>query len=323
MSASVSPVILQQALEWQVTFWSGESSKQDRDDFERWLAAGAEQQRAWQQVQGIDAGLQDVADPVTGKVLRAAYRQTARRRVLRSLLLVGGSGVALYAAQRTPQWQMALADASTGRGEQREVALPDGGHLILNTATAVDIVFDPALRRIRLRQGEIHIVTAPDTAVPARPFVVETAQGVVRAIGTQFTVRQQAEHSLVTVQKGAVELQPQDNAVHSLRLDANQQASFNSRAIDAPQPALMAAHEWTRGLLVAERMTLHDFLAELSRYRSGIVSCDPAVAGLIVSGVYSARDTDQTLRALAQTLPIRVSYATRYWVTVGPQQSAE
>jgi transmembrane sensor len=42
------------------------------------------------------------------------------------------------------------------------------------------------------------------------------------------------------------------------------------------------------------------------------------VADLRVSGIYHVRDTDQALRFLAQTQPVRVTYHTRFWVVVEP-----
>jgi len=69
-------------------------------------------------------------------------------------------------------------------------------------------------------------------------------------------------------------------------------------------------------------MRLADFLVQLSRHRPGVVRCDPAVAELVVSGVYPLDDTDRVLAALAQALPVRADYATRYWVTVRARQAA-
>ncbi|HNR11604.1 MAG TPA: hypothetical protein PKN72_10460 [Nitrosomonas europaea] len=89
--------------------------------------------------------------------------------------------------------------------------------------------------------------------------------------------------------------------------------------IEAAEALQISATAWTRGLLVAERMRLEDFLAELGRYRSGVLRCDPAVRDLIVSGVYSLDDTDQSLRLLAQALPVQVQTVTRWWTIVGPR----
>jgi transmembrane sensor len=72
-------------------------------------------------------------------------------------------------------------------------------------------------------------------------------------------------------------------------------------------------------VLYAEEMRLADMLAEVARYRSGVLRCDPAVAQLRVSGVFQLDDTDRILAVLAQTLPVRVDARTRYWVTVTSQ----
>jgi transmembrane sensor len=39
---------------------------------------------------------------------------------------------------------------------------------------------------------------------------------------------------------------------------------------------------------------------------------------MLVSGVYPLADIDRVLAALANALPIRVTFVTPYWVTVGP-----
>jgi len=313
--------VRRQALEWQVTLWSGEASEAEQAAFQRWLAADAEHPRAWQQVQRIERQIHALPAPVAAQVLRAPKPPPARRAVLRTLGgLAVASGVAAYGVRQTPQWQSAMAAHRTARGERRELVLPDGTRVVLNTASAIDLHFDAAQRRVLLRAGEILVTTAHDDAAAAsRPFVVQTAQGSVRALGTRFSVRQADDASAVAVFEGAVELRPADDPNALRRLDAGQQARFDRVAVTTPEPTDAVAAAWTRGLLMAERMRLADFLAELGRYRSGVLRCDPAVAGQIVSGVYPLQDTDRVLAALAQALPIRVRYATRYWVSVGPR----
>ena len=71
--------------------------------------------------------------------------------------------------------------------------------------------------------------------------------------------------------------------------------------------------------MVASQMRLDDFLAELSRYRRGRLGCDPAIAGLRVSGVYPLDNTDRVLAALTSALPVEVHTFTRYWVTLRPR----
>ena len=83
-----------------------------------------------------------------------------------------------------------------------------------------------------------------------------------------------------------------------------------------PNPPTSGASAWQRGLLVAERWRLGDFLEEVARYRAGVLRCDPAVAGLMISGVYPLQDTDAILQSVSQALPVQVRMITPYWVTV-------
>ncbi|MFD2980294.1 iron dicitrate transport regulator FecR, partial [Klebsiella pneumoniae] len=84
-------------------------------------------------------------------------------------------------------------------------------------------------------------------------------------------------------------------------------------------PTTPGQDAWSNGLLVANRQRLDDFLAELGRYRQGWLRCDPAIAGLRISGTFSIDDTDSALRALEASLPVQRLERTRYWVTVIPR----
>ncbi len=77
-----------------------------------------------------------------------------------------------------------------------------------------------------------------------------------------------------------------------------------------------AALDWTRGVMRADRLPLRDFLAELGRYRHGLLYCDDAVAELVVSGAFRVPDTDYALQSLAQALPVAVHYRTPWLVRV-------
>jgi transmembrane sensor len=64
-------------------------------------------------------------------------------------------------------------------------------------------------------------------------------------------------------------------------------------------------------------MPLAEFVAELGRYRPGLLRCAPEVASLKVSGTFQLADTEQVLQLLTRSLPVRVDYRTRFWVNVG------
>lgn len=68
--------------------------------------------------------------------------------------------------------------------------------------------------------------------------------------------------------------------------------------------------------MIADELRLDAFVAELERYRPGLLRCDPAVAGLRVSGVFPLDDTDRILAMLPSVLPVRVRQRSRYWVSI-------
>jgi transmembrane sensor len=308
--------IVDQASEWLVKVWSGVATPEDLDACAHWRAEHADHERAWQRLQALEQKLETIPPQISSKTL-SRRASLSRRRTLKSLgaLLTGGAVV--YVGGRSSTWQRYAADYQTDIGESRSIALADATEVMLNTASAIDVKFDAGQRRVELRAGEILVTTAPDPAPAARTFVVTTSQGNVRALGTRFIVRNvDADLSRVAVFEGAVLIQPKLSSAAPMRLAAGQQASFSSTTpygVTAVDPSLSA---WARGSLMVERMRLDDFIAELSRYRPGILRCDPAVGQHLLTGVYPLPDTDRILASIATALPIRVVYRSRYWVTV-------
>lgn len=310
------------ALEWQVTLWSDQVTPEEQHAFNVWLAADPAHQAAWRRVQNIDQQLAIVPSPIAGSVLRASLPSRSgntRRNILRGVCLLAGGAVSMHLLRESGHWPALHADYHTARGERQNLTLPDGSLLSMNSASSVDLQFTAQERRILLHSGEVLITTAAHQALPYRPFIVQTGEGSVQALGTQFLLRRldgtSPAMTSVQVFDGAVDIMPVSSEA-VLRLGAGQQARFSRRDTQAPTTANPQDAAWQRGLLVAERQRLEDFLAELSRYRTGVLRCDPAVADLLVSGVYPLEDTDHILASLAQALPVRLQRMTRYWVTV-------
>ncbi len=306
----------QQALGWLVTMWSGEVTAEDELALNDWRKASAAHEQAWLEVQQVHQRLRNVPAGTGGTVLRAASRQRGRRAVLRGLVLACGGGAALYTVRETDSWQAITAQYTTAIGERRDLLLDDGTRIAMNTATALDVHFDAGQRRIDLHRGEIMIVTGRDQGAQYRAFTVHTSHGSARALGTRFVVYKNGDHTDVKVYEGAVEVRPRLNPDTARRVPAGSETRFTTGHAEVPHPTPPDSPAWLDGVLAAEQMPLRDFLAELGRYRKGVIHCDAAVADQVVSGIYPLADTDKVLDALAQALPVRVSFMTRYWVNV-------
>jgi transmembrane sensor len=315
---ALDPAIVRQAAEWMARMWSGEASDEARAACERWRASHPDHERAWTRLQAFEGKLLGVPREVAQHTLRepAATAYLSRRRAMQVLGLLMAAAGAGYAARDSDAWLMVASDHSTHKGEIKDITLPDGTRVVLGTSTAIDIRFDGDQRLLVLRGGEILVTTAPDPSATHRPFRVLTRDGTVRALGTRFTVRQSDDASRVSVFEGAVELRPRLHPADPVRLDAGSGAAFSDDSVGAAEAVQDSAAAWSTGSLVAEAMRLDEFVAELSRYRSGLLRCDPAIADLRVSGVFSLRDTDRALGNLTLVLPVALLYRTRYWVTV-------
>ncbi|RQO63788.1 histidine kinase [Variovorax sp. KBW07] len=314
---------LDEAADWLVRLNDSAATDEDRRACERWRQSHPDNARAWARAEllmnklgGLPSAL---AMPSLSRPTRSA--QAGRRAAVARLAALLAAVPAGWVA-----WQLAsergwTAEHRTATGERRELRLADGSRLTLNTASAIDVRFDATQRLVVLRAGEIWIATAPDSGGAHRPFRVATDSGTMEALGTRFSVRREGPATHVAVLEGAVRLSPGGWGAPAPRvLQAGQQGRFTSESIGGFTPADEADVAWTQGMLLADKMRLADFAAELSRYRPGALHCDAAVADLRISGAFPIADTDRVLGMLVSTYPVdAVTRLRGYWVTLVPK----
>lgn len=314
----VSARALDEAIAWQLCLDSGEASEQQRQDFARWLAAHPEHGLVWRRLGGID---QQLAAATPAPARRALLQGGQRRRSLRrlggnalALLLASGIALALLAQQR-PLGDY-LADYRTAAGEQRDLLLADRSQIRLNSRSALNVAFDDDERRLVLLSGEILIQTAKGDA---RPFVVETAQGRLRALGTRFLVRRDGDATELIVLQSAVAARPLSGTQERI-IQSGEQVRMDSRQLGDSSPAPIGADAWSRGMLVADNLPLQRLIDQLGEYRSGYLGLDPSLAGLRISGSFPLHDSDKALAALPPSLPVRIEQIGPWWTRVVPAE---
>ena len=165
-----------------------------------------------------------------------------------------------------------------------------------------------------VRFGEVLIDTAKDAG---RPFLVDTEHGRLQALGTHFSVLQGEDHTELNVFEGRVHVRTASQQVRII--DAGQQIAFNRDGFNPTTAVSPAREAWSRGVLLADNLPLGQLVAELNRYRTGHLGCDPAVAHLPVMGSFPLMDSDHALHLLQAALPVRVDRLMPWWVTVGPR----
>lgn len=302
---------------WLALLESGTASAQEHEQLQRWREQCPSHEKVWQRAQGLRQRFAELPPELAMASLdRADLKrdEPSRRAMLKHALVIAAlipTGWMISSQLPVRAWR---ADLRTATGERKTLRLPDGSQLQLNTASAVNLDFRDGRRQLLLIEGEVALSMAGN----APAVTVKTRMGQIIANGAELCIRQDENRCRVSVMSGSVDLLSMQGA--TLRLKEGERAALNAMGVtpvehfDARQP------DWRQGVLTVENRPLGSFLAELSRYRPGILRWEPELEALRVTGSFRLDDTDRILDLLAASLPVQVHSRTRYWVTLAPRK---
>lgn len=316
---SVNPRVRDMAIDWMVRMQSGLMSAADHLALQQWRQVSTDHEYAWQRVSSLPLLLQPgaslLSDPAARRALESAGVDPQRRRqVLKCLMAISLLGGVCWQGAESTLVRSALASYRTATGERRQWRLADGTLLWLNTASAANVDGRTDHSQVQLIEGEL----ALNAGAESGSLQLVTPDAVLHARGANLLVRHDGQGTQVTVLRGLVQVSSRHNR-GPLLLEAGWRTRGDAQGI---HPASLTdgflAQAWLRGILPAERMRLDALLAELSRYRPGVLRCSQQVAALRVTGSFELDDTDAALALVAHALPVRIERRTRFWVTVVP-----
>ena len=320
-SKPVSAQVLDAAIAWQLCLDCGNGSDVEQAEFTKWYSASDEHARAWLQLGMLDHRFSTASVPARNALLKARTGVQERARKIGSGLasVALACGLALFAGKNYLPIDYWMADQRTATGEQRQLRLADGTLLNLNTHSAVDVRFDDSTRRIILQEGEIMVETGHGDP---RPFIVQTRDGSLRALGTRFMVKREDDGTRLSVLQSRVEAHP-ENSVEQTIYNEGQQVLMHRDRLGQMLAVSPGADAWTRGMLVLDNVRLADMVSELNRYQRGHLGVDPEVADLRITGSFPLNNIELALNALMPTLPVQIQQRTPWWVTVSakPQKN--
>ena len=316
----VSSKVLDAAIAWQLCLDCGKGSAVEQAEFAKWYSASEEHARAWLQLGMLDQRFSNTSIPARNALLNARNGvQEQGRKIgsgLASIALV--CGLALFAGKNYLPIDYWMADQRTATGEQRQMRLAEGTLLNLNTHSAIDVQFDDTTRRIILQEGEIMVETGHGDP---RPFIVQTRDGSLRALGTRFMVKREDQGTRLSVLQSRVEAHPENSAEHILYSEGQQVLMHRDR-LGQMLALSPGADAWTQGMLVLDNVRLADMVSELNRYHRGHLGVDPEVADLRITGSFPLNNIELSLNALLPTLPVHIEQRTPWWVTVSAKPLA-
>ena len=265
------------------------------------------------------------------------------RHIAVAATLMMGLMLGLQQAFNSPQQAMVW----TAVGEQKTITLPDNSVVQLNTNSRIQFDYEGEVRAVYLHQGEAHFSVAKN---PDRPFEVYAGTGLVRAIGTAFsvTLNDNSDEINVVVTEGVVEIAPeivreiapeaitpgigpQTEMVDAMpsgaqvlaekpankhqRVSAGSAAVFDSdkvRTIEKIEEAeMLQLLAWQQGLLIFSGEPLEDVVAEISRYTdTKIIIKSEDARALRIGGQFKVADTRAIFSALEKGFGLKADYAT-------------
>ncbi len=306
------------AAAWVSRERSGEMTPDEALALGEWLQADPAHRTAYAEIRhawGEAAAVR--ADPKV-MAIREHWLATQAHRRRRSALRAMAAGLAalVMAGAGVGVWQWAtgprpLTDRTfeTALGEQRELRLPDGSEVTLNTDTVLRTRADADKRLVYLEKGQAFFHVAKDAA---HPFVVTADGRTITALGTAFDVRLDEGDFRVTLVEGKVRVEasapqmasaapgPRQVKVQATEMVAGSQLiAPENEEWRLTRANVITETSWTHGQLVFEDKPLSDVVAELNRYSPRkMVIADATLAHEPISGTFKVGDIDRFIHAV-------------------------
>lgn len=305
-----------QAIDWLIRFDDPDWSESDEAQLNEWLDASMAHKAAfWRAKQGWRA-----ADRIAslGTTLQAEQSSVAillnrawkPAALAASLALALGLGSLLMRASE-PVTLVAAQQFDTPVGGRREIGLPDGSLIELNTATVLKTSVTDTHREVWLNEGEAYFEVKHREAVP---FIVHAGPKTVTVLGTRFVVRRQGNDVTVSVVEGRVRVEDvganQDEHVAMMTVTAGDvvfAAGNSTLLVPNQQRRVERSLAWRDGLLRFDQTPLRDAVAEFNRYnKRQLVIEDAAVGDVRIGGTIQASNVQSFTRLLHDAYGLRI-----------------
>jgi transmembrane sensor len=190
---------------------------------------------------------------------------------------------------------------STAIGEQRQFELADGSIVNLNARSRLQVRFTEHARSVQLLEGQALFKVEHDLA---RPFIVQSGNTSIQAVGTQFDVNRRPADTRVAVIEGVVRIAPpKDGSGTTQLLSAGENVDIAADGKIMKRASSKAAETtaWRQRRLVFRGDTLGDIAAEFNRYNASlpIRVLDEAASSQHFSGTFDADAPETLVQALA------------------------
>jgi len=304
--------------EMLVKYLRAELSPQEKNEVEEWLSADPENRQRLLQIQVVLADTSEVkpAEIPTLDISDAFEKVKARKAQILAekplatrrspfglwlriaAILVMGIAISVwFIANSNRQFEF------VAENEGLVQKLKDGSTLTLSSASTLTFSPSSSKREAQLK-GTGYFEVAKD---PERPFIVSTENAIVTVLGTQFSVAEKIDQTIVSVEEGIVRVAAGQT---ELTLTKGQTASVNHQNGQLSMLEKQDTGEyrfWKTRALNFKATTLDKAVAVLNNaYETDIILNGDALADCTITVSFENESLDNALSIIALTLNLEV-----------------
>lgn len=270
--------------------------------------------------------VEQVQNKVYNKIQKKIYKRSAKKysktvylkwSFAASILLIVG-----YSIFSTTNFTTKQITAYTAYGQKKEVLLPDGTVVTLNSGSSIEYPekFSNKQRTVILK-GEAFFDVHRN---PLKPFVIETGALKTRVLGTSFNVNAftESDSVKVSVAEGKVMVFDQKN-VREILLP-NEQLAYNkiNQGYKKFKSDSFKDYAWSNNVIYFGNITLGEAVKILERwYNVSIKISEKDLSKEIIKGKYKEQTLRQVLESLSFLLNLELQQIsdTKYVITKNKQ----
>jgi transmembrane sensor len=216
-------------------------------------------------------------------------------RIAASVLLV--TGMAFFAWKYNAFRLFGnTVSVATGKGERKEIRLPDGSVVWLNELSRMEYPahFEAHSRKVTLLDGEAYFDIKRDES---KPFFVEASGTTTRVLGTAFNIRSYhfLKSILVTVTRGKVEVQKAEGAGGGEKkiLLPNEQVYYDMKTREIRKINVNSANAvaWKEGRLLFDNESFANVIAILENKFDVKIQAEESIREYHMSAEFASTDS--------------------------------
>ncbi|MHA3790007.1 FecR family protein [Flavobacterium hauense] len=201
------------------------------------------------------------------------FNYSAFRKIAASVILLICLGGAFYLfetkqTEEKQELEVAMEFYESGARQRKQISLPDGSVIYLNSDTKVGIVtasFDVEKREVWLEEGEAFFEVAKN---PEKPFIVHSHNLETTVKGTSFNVKayKVLDESSVSVRSGKVEVHNNKKLLGILTKDRQIIYNKTDNSFEEQQASWEDAAAWMENRLVMKQANTKELILRMKQH---------------------------------------------------------